>query len=152
MSGPFTGKVAILTGASSGIGRAIALQLGVSGGVDIWLLGRDPRRLKEVAELVAAAGSHPVVYPLDLDREEEIWQLPAWVERNARRADGVRILSVFPGRTATPMQYSVLQTLAREYDEEKLLQPDDVASLVVHALSLPRTAEVNEISVRPLNG
>jgi NADP-dependent 3-hydroxy acid dehydrogenase YdfG len=38
----------------------------------------------------------------------------------------------------------------REYHPEKLLQPEDVASMVVHSLMLPRTAEVTEISLRPM--
>jgi NADP-dependent 3-hydroxy acid dehydrogenase YdfG len=38
----------------------------------------------------------------------------------------------------------------RPYRAELLMQPEDVASMVVHALSLPRTAEVTDISMRPL--
>jgi NAD(P)-dependent dehydrogenase (short-subunit alcohol dehydrogenase family) len=62
---------------------------------------------------------------------------------------GVRVLSVFPGRTATPMQESVFEFEQREYCGERLLQPEDVADSVVSALSLPRTAEVTDIHLRP---
>jgi NADP-dependent 3-hydroxy acid dehydrogenase YdfG len=31
-----------------------------------------------------------------------------------------------------------------------LLQPEDVGSTVLHALTLPRTAEVTDITIRPL--
>jgi len=64
--------------------------------------------------------------------------------------DGVRVLSVFPGRTATPMQEQVHATEGRPYRAELLMQPEDVASIVVHALTLPRRAEVTEIMIRPL--
>lgn len=62
---------------------------------------------------------------------------------------GVRVLSVFPGRTATPRQESIHQTEGRPYYPERLMQPEDVASVVVNALALNRTAEVTDIQVRP---
>lgn len=62
---------------------------------------------------------------------------------------GVRVLSVFPGRTATPMQASVHAAEGRPYRPELLLQAEDVASIVVHALTLPRRAEVTDIMIRP---
>jgi NADP-dependent 3-hydroxy acid dehydrogenase YdfG len=37
----------------------------------------------------------------------------------------------------------------RPYHPELLMQPEDIASMVVCALSLPRTAEVTDISMRP---
>ena len=63
---------------------------------------------------------------------------------------GVRVLTVFLGRTATPMQAAIHDLEGKVYEPEHLAQPEDVAAVVVHALSLPRTAEVTEISVRPL--
>jgi NADP-dependent 3-hydroxy acid dehydrogenase YdfG len=47
------------------------------------------------------------------------------------------------------MQASVFEREKRPYDPALLLQPDDVASIVVHALELPRTAEVTDINIRP---
>jgi NADP-dependent 3-hydroxy acid dehydrogenase YdfG len=63
---------------------------------------------------------------------------------------GIRVLSVFPGRTATPRMAALYEKEGRPYRAELLMQPEDVASMVVHALSLPRTAEVTDISMRPL--
>jgi NADP-dependent 3-hydroxy acid dehydrogenase YdfG len=63
---------------------------------------------------------------------------------------GVRVLTVFLGRTATPMQAAIHDLEGKAYAPEHLVQPEDVAAIVVHALGLPRTAEVTEISVRPL--
>jgi len=62
----------------------------------------------------------------------------------------VRVLSVFLGRTATPMQVAVHKMEGKAYHPERLLQPEDVASVVINALSLPRTTEVTDISIRPL--
>jgi NADP-dependent 3-hydroxy acid dehydrogenase YdfG len=64
--------------------------------------------------------------------------------------DGVRVLSVYPGRTATPRIKRLFELEGKTYRPELLLQPDDVASVVIHALSMPQTAEVTDISIRPL--
>lgn len=63
---------------------------------------------------------------------------------------GIRVLSIFIGRTATPMQEEIHRLEAKTYRPERLLQPDDVGSTVLHALSLPRTAEITDITIRPL--
>jgi len=64
----------------------------------------------------------------------------------------VRVLTVFPGRTATPMQEEVHRFEGRPYDPSRFLQPEDVAASVVHALSLPRTAELTDLHIRPMQG
>jgi NADP-dependent 3-hydroxy acid dehydrogenase YdfG len=69
--------------------------------------------------------------------------------REEANRHGVRVLSVYLGRTASRMQAAVHQHEGRPYDASKLLQPEDVASIVVHALKLPRTAEVTDVNVRP---
>ena len=64
-------------------------------------------------------------------------------------AAGIRVLSVFPGRTASAMQAAVHALEGKDYHPEYLMQPEDVAALVLSALNLPRTAEVTDIYVRP---
>ncbi|MEP6761754.1 MAG: SDR family NAD(P)-dependent oxidoreductase [Sporichthyaceae bacterium] len=67
-------------------------------------------------------------------------------------SDGdVRVLTVFPGRTATPRQAQIfrLEGRADEYRPERLLQPEDVAAITLDALCLPRRAEVTEVWLRP---
>ena len=70
--------------------------------------------------------------------------------RDEVNADGIRVLSVFPGRTATPRMAALFEKEGRPYRPELLMQPEDIASTVTHALCLPRTAEVMEISMRPM--
>lgn len=70
--------------------------------------------------------------------------------RQEVNALGVRVLSVYPGRTASPNQERLHGEEGRPYRPERLLQPQDVAAVVVHALGLPRTAEVTEIMIRPM--
>jgi len=62
---------------------------------------------------------------------------------------GVRVLSVYLGRTATPMQRQIFHSEGKEYHAELLLQPEHVAETVVQLLSLPRTAEATDITLRP---
>ena len=68
-------------------------------------------------------------------------------EVNAR---GIRVLTMYLGRTATPMQEALHAREGRTYRPEQLLQPEDVASMVVQALKLPATAEVTDMSIRPM--
>ena len=64
--------------------------------------------------------------------------------------DGVRVLSVYPGRTATPRQARIHAAEGKPYSGEQLIQAEDVASVVRHALSLPRSAEVTDLRLRPM--
>ncbi|HET9986329.1 MAG TPA: SDR family NAD(P)-dependent oxidoreductase [Longimicrobiales bacterium] len=63
--------------------------------------------------------------------------------------DGVRVMTVYLGRTATPMQAAVHRYEARPYRPERLIQPEDVATAVVHLLALPRTVQVTDIRLLP---
>jgi NAD(P)-dependent dehydrogenase (short-subunit alcohol dehydrogenase family) len=72
--------------------------------------------------------------------------------REEVHSKGVRVVTVFPGRTATAMQEEVHRFEGRPYDPERFLQPWDVAAVVLNSLSLPRTAEVTEVRVRPMQG
>lgn len=65
---------------------------------------------------------------------------------------GVRVLTVFPGRTATAMQEEVHRFEGRPYDPTRFLQPEDVATPLVQALRLPRTAELTDLHIRPMKG
>ncbi len=64
--------------------------------------------------------------------------------------DGVRVISFFTGRTATPMQAYVHQVVGRPDRPELLIQPEDMVILLKQALTLPRTVEVTDLHFRPL--
>jgi NADP-dependent 3-hydroxy acid dehydrogenase YdfG len=70
--------------------------------------------------------------------------------RQEVNADGIRVLSVYPGRTATPRMKSLYETEGRNYQPELLLQPGDVAQAVMTSLQMPRTAELTNVEIRPL--
>ncbi|WP_181766722.1 SDR family oxidoreductase [Streptomyces albidus (ex Kaewkla and Franco 2022)] len=69
--------------------------------------------------------------------------------RAEENGNGIRVTSVYPGRTATPMQEKVHRQEGREYDPERWITPDAVATTLLTALDLPRSAEVTDLTVKP---
>lgn len=69
--------------------------------------------------------------------------------RAEERDHGVRVTSVFPGRTATAMQEKVHRAEGREYDEAAWIRPETVAAAIAGAIDLPADATVPEIVLRP---
>jgi len=233
------GKIAVVTGATSGVGRSIALAL-AGEGVGVALLGRRAGILRVVARECAASGAKAIPYTVDLLKDSEFRQLKQKIIRDFGGVDilvhsagviarsdvaaaslsdfdrqyrcnvrapfaltqlflpslsrrrgqivfvnstaglaavagisqysatkhalkaladsfreelnpsGVRVLSVYLGRTATPMQAKVCAEEGLDYHPEYLIQPSQVAESVVGALVLGREAEVMDIRIRPM--
>jgi NADP-dependent 3-hydroxy acid dehydrogenase YdfG len=70
--------------------------------------------------------------------------------REEINAEGVRVLSIYPGRTASPQQAAIHKAEGKVYHPELLMQPADVARILVGALKVDTTAEVTDISIRPM--
>ena len=66
-----SGRVALVTGASQGIGRACALKLAQSGAT-VALAARNQEKLDQLAAEIAAAGGTVGVFPFDVAEEEQI--------------------------------------------------------------------------------
>ncbi|WP_127480662.1 SDR family oxidoreductase [Nocardioides pantholopis] len=69
--------------------------------------------------------------------------------RGEEREHGVRVSSVYPGRTATPMQAEVHRQEGRVYDETAWIDPATVADAILHVLDLPADATISDLTVRP---
>lgn len=69
--------------------------------------------------------------------------------RQELNPSGVRVLSVFLGATATPMQEQIYAQSGRNYQPEALLSAEDVARIVCDVIQLPRGAEVTDLHIRP---
>jgi short-subunit dehydrogenase len=64
--------------------------------------------------------------------------------------NGVRVLTVYAGSTATAMQQRIHEQAGRAYHPGRLIQPDDIAAMVTIALLVPRSAEVTDLTIRPM--
>jgi NADP-dependent 3-hydroxy acid dehydrogenase YdfG len=69
--------------------------------------------------------------------------------REEVNAQGIRVTTLYLGRTATRRIAKVFKSEGRSFNPALLLQPDDVAETVLYALSLPPTAEVVDLTIRP---
>jgi NADP-dependent 3-hydroxy acid dehydrogenase YdfG len=70
--------------------------------------------------------------------------------RDEVNGDGVRVTSLYLGRTAGERQQKLFKYEGRHYSPEKLIQPIDVAQTVIYLLQMPKTAEVTDLMMRPM--
>ncbi|KAA9151910.1 SDR family oxidoreductase [Amycolatopsis acidicola] len=69
--------------------------------------------------------------------------------RAEEEPNGLRVTTVYPGRTDTEMQRGVIAHEGREYQPENYLRPDSVAEAVLSAVSATPEAHPTEIIIRP---
>ncbi len=82
----FTDQVAVVTGASSGIGKAIALELAAQG-ASLCLLGRKLETLLAIANSIRASAPGAVSYQVDLTLDEDIQKLKARLQQDFGHVD-----------------------------------------------------------------
>ncbi|NOX48758.1 MAG: SDR family NAD(P)-dependent oxidoreductase [Chlorobi bacterium] len=63
--------------------------------------------------------------------------------------NGVRVVSVFPGRTDTAMQQHVQKMEGNAYNPKCFLKASEVASAIVCSISLSQGSAITEITIRP---
>ncbi len=73
---PFSGKLALVTGASKGIGAATAKALAAEG-AHVVLTARDVKGLEEVEDAIHAAGGTSTIAPVDLTEADGVARLAA---------------------------------------------------------------------------
>jgi NADP-dependent 3-hydroxy acid dehydrogenase YdfG len=83
---PLSGKTAIVTGASSGIGRAIALRLGAAG-AHVYLAGRTLEAMEATRKEIEAAGGRAAALRVELRDPRAVQELVARAERETGRLD-----------------------------------------------------------------
>jgi NADP-dependent 3-hydroxy acid dehydrogenase YdfG len=88
MTDQLQGKVAVVTGATSGIGEATARQF-AQAGVAVALAGRREDRLEALAKEIENAGGKAIAAPTDVTKEDEAQAL---IERTNSELGGVDIL------------------------------------------------------------
>ena len=111
----FSGKLALVTGASRGIGAATAEALGAAG-AHVILVARTAPALEEIEERIHAAGGTATIAPLDLTDGESIGKLAGAVAERWQKLD-VLVLnagmlgSLTPVQDIDPKEYSRLLSL-----------------------------------------
>jgi NAD(P)-dependent dehydrogenase (short-subunit alcohol dehydrogenase family) len=81
-----TGKVAIVTGGSRGIGRSIAIGL-AEHGADVAIAARKPEALAEAVAAISATGRRAIAVPTNVRREDELRRLVDETLRQLGRLD-----------------------------------------------------------------
>ena len=76
MNDRFRGRTAVVTGASQGLGQAIAIALSAEG-AQVALVARDELRLNTVAEKIRSTGGEAVIFRADVSQEADVRKLEA---------------------------------------------------------------------------
>ncbi len=64
--------------------------------------------------------------------------------------EGIRVINIFPGRTATSMQKAICKAEGMLYVKSDHSQPEDIAKVLMSALRLSKTSEIKDIVIRPM--
>src|SRR3546814_9994507 len=108
---PFAGKLALVTGASRGIGTAIAEALGRTG-AHVIITARTSGGLEEVEERIHAAGGSATIAPLDLTDGDSIGRLAGAVAERWNALD-ILVLNAAMLGSLTPVSAIDTKEFAR---------------------------------------
>jgi NAD(P)-dependent dehydrogenase (short-subunit alcohol dehydrogenase family) len=128
------GKRVLITGASSGIGREVALKVGEAGGT-VFLVSRTREKLEEVAKEVEERGGTAHVHPADLSDTADIERMANEV---VEEHGGVDILVNNAGRS---IRRSVKYQSDRFHDFERTMQLNYFGALRLILTFLPGMRE-----------
>src|SRR5437762_7971418 len=114
-SKPLDGRLAVVTGASRGIGAATAEAL-AGAGAHVILVARTASALEEVEERIHDAGGSATIAPLDLTQGEAIGKLAAAVAERWQKLDilvlnAAMLGSLTPVQDIDPKEYSRLLSI-----------------------------------------
>jgi NAD(P)-dependent dehydrogenase (short-subunit alcohol dehydrogenase family) len=114
-SKPLSGKLALVTGASRGIGAATAEALAAAG-AHVILVARTAKALEEIEERIHDSGGSATIAPLDLTDGESIGKLAVavaerWEKLDALVLNAAILGSLTPVQDIDPKEYSRLLSL-----------------------------------------
>jgi NAD(P)-dependent dehydrogenase (short-subunit alcohol dehydrogenase family) len=133
-AGAVNGKTVLITGASSGIGRAAAMKIAAAGGIPL-LVARTQEKLDEVREEIARAGGTAYAYTADLSDYESI---DALVERIFADHAAVDMLVNNAGRS---IRRSVALSYDRFHDYERTVRLNYLGTIRLVLGLLPHMRE-----------
>ncbi|MDZ7967239.1 MAG: SDR family NAD(P)-dependent oxidoreductase [Nostoc sp. DedSLP03] len=137
------GKVALITGASRGIGRAIAIELAQQGIKQMILVARDRGKLLEVAKEIEAMGTEAAIVALDLTQTIEVNIAVAQLWRNYGQ------IHLLVNCAGVAYQSSFLQSKMPQVQEEisvNLLGMYNLTSLIARRMASQRQGTIVNVS------
>ena len=132
--GAVNGKTVVITGASSGIGKAAALKIAAAGGIPL-LVARTMEKLEEVKKEIEAAGGTAYVYSADLSDYDSIDDL---VQRIMSDHASVDMLVNNAGRS---IRRSVALSYDRFHDYERTIRLNYLGTVKLILGLLPHMRE-----------
>jgi NAD(P)-dependent dehydrogenase (short-subunit alcohol dehydrogenase family) len=134
LSGAIGGKTVLITGASSGIGRATALRV-AEAGAKVLLVARTPEKLEETREEIEAAGGTAFIHRADLSDTDDIERM---ADEVIEEHGGVDVLVNNAGRS---IRRSVELSYDRFHDYERTIQLNYFGALKLILKLLPGMRE-----------
>ena len=128
------GRIVMVTGASSGIGKAAAMKIADHGGV-VLLVARTPEKLEETRDAIVNGGGRAYVHPCDLSDMEDIDRMCAEVLEQHGRVD---VLINNAGRS---IRRSIALSYDRFHDFERTMQLNYFGPVRTILRLLPRMRE-----------
>lgn len=120
------GKVALVTGASKGIGAAIAERLAAQG-AHVVLVARDAAALEAVEERIHAAGGAATIAPLDMAEGDNIVRLSAAIAQRWQKLDLLVLNAAMLG-TLAPIAATDMKEMSRVFTLNVLAQQAMIAA------------------------
>src|SRR5215212_8706651 len=115
LSGAIEGKVVVITGASSGIGEAVAMRVGEAGGIAV-LVARSEEKLNEVRDQIVEAGGVAHVHPGNLSEFEDCDRLVQEILAAHGRVD------VLVNNAGRSIRRSIKHSYDRFHDYQRTMQ------------------------------
>ncbi len=134
LKGAVKDRVVLITGASSGIGKATALKVAAAGGI-VLLVARTMPKLEETKAEIEEKGGKAFIYPADLS---DLNSCESLVERVLREQGRVDILINNAGRS---IRRSIALSYTRFHDYERCMQINFYGALKLMLGFLPKMAE-----------
>jgi NAD(P)-dependent dehydrogenase (short-subunit alcohol dehydrogenase family) len=132
--GAVNGKTVLITGASSGIGRAAALKVAAAGGIPL-LVARSADKLEETRQEIADAGAHAFTYSADVSDPDSVDKL---VEQVLADHPTVDVLVNNAGRS---IRRSVALSYDRFHDFERTIKLNYLGTIKLIMGLLPHMRE-----------
>jgi short-subunit dehydrogenase len=120
------GKIALVTGASKGIGAATAEALAAAG-AHVVLVARDAAALEQVEERIHAAGGAATIAPLDMAEGDNVARLASAISQRWERLD-ILVLNAATLGTLAPIAATDMKEMSRLFTLNVLAQQAMIAA------------------------